>query len=93
MLEPDPSFRPARTRDYYLPPEDLGLIGDGSAVALVGLDGSISWLCLPRFDSEPLWCGLLDRAGAVGLARRPRSALGIPRRLGRARPPVAGGTS
>ena len=62
MLEPDPSFRPVRTRDGYLPLEDLGLIGDGATVALVGLDGGVNWLCLPRFDSEPLLCGLLDRA-------------------------------
>ena len=61
MFQPDPPFRPVRTRDGYLPLEDLGLIGDGSTVALVGLDGSIHWLCLPRFDSEPLFCGLLDR--------------------------------
>ena len=61
MLEPDPSFRPVRTRDGYPPLEDLGLIGDGSTVALAGLDGSIRWLCLPRFDSEPVLCGLLDR--------------------------------
>jgi alpha,alpha-trehalase len=61
VIEPDPPFRPVRTRDGYLPLEDLGLIGDGSTVALVGLDGGISWLCLPRFDSEPLLAGLLDR--------------------------------
>jgi alpha,alpha-trehalase len=61
MLETDPSFRPLRVRDGYPLLEDLGLIGDGATVALVGLDGSIHWLCLPRFDSEPVFCGLLDR--------------------------------
>ncbi|HKE98782.1 MAG TPA: glycoside hydrolase family 15 protein [Actinomycetes bacterium] len=63
MLDPEPSFRPLRWRDGYLPLEDLGLIGDGATVALVGLDGAIPWLCVPRFDSEPLFCGLLDRTG------------------------------
>src|SRR5262249_51239626 len=61
MLETDPSFRPIRVRDGYLPLGAIGLIGDGATVALVGLDGSIGWLCLPRFDSEPVFCGLLDR--------------------------------
>jgi Trehalase-like, N-terminal/SMP-30/Gluconolactonase/LRE-like region len=63
VLEADPPFRPIRRRDGYLALEDLGLIGDGTTSALVGLDGSIPWLCLPRFDSEPLFCGLLDAAG------------------------------
>jgi alpha,alpha-trehalase len=63
MLEGEPSFRPARRRDGYLALEDLGLIGDGTTAAHVGLDGSIPWLCLPRFDSEPLFAGLLDTAG------------------------------
>jgi GH15 family glucan-1,4-alpha-glucosidase len=40
--------------------EDLGLIGDGATAALVGLDGSIRWMCVPGFDSEPLFCSLLD---------------------------------
>jgi len=62
MLDLDPAFRPVRRPDGYLPLEDLGLIGDGATVALVGLDGSIPWLCLPRFDSEPLLCGLLDNS-------------------------------
>jgi alpha,alpha-trehalase len=62
VLQADPSFRPVRRRDGYLALEDMGLIGDGTTSALVGLDGSIPWLCLPRFDSEPLFCGLLDGA-------------------------------
>lgn len=62
MLDPEPSFRPIRKRDGYLALEDLGLIGDGATAALVGLDGSIPWLCAPGFDAEPLFCGLLDPA-------------------------------
>ena len=62
MLQADPAFRPVRRRDGYLALEDMGLIGDGTTSALVGLDGSVLWLCLPRFDSEPLFCGLLDAA-------------------------------
>jgi GH15 family glucan-1,4-alpha-glucosidase len=62
VFDPDPSFRPVRRRDGYLALEDLGVIGDGTTSALVGLDGSIAWLCLPRFDSEPLFCSLLDHA-------------------------------
>jgi GH15 family glucan-1,4-alpha-glucosidase len=54
-------FRPLVYRDGYLPQEDLGLIGDGATAAVVGRDGSIPWLCVPRFDSEPLFAALLDR--------------------------------
>lgn len=62
MLEPDPPFRPIRRVDGYLPLEDHALIGDGAAAALVGRDGAVTWLCLPRFDSRPVFCGLLDHA-------------------------------
>src|SRR5262245_58336224 len=62
MLDLEPAFRPVRRLAGYLPLEDLGLIGDGATAALVGLDGSIPWLCVPEFDAEPLFCGLLDHA-------------------------------
>jgi GH15 family glucan-1,4-alpha-glucosidase len=54
-------FMPIRELDGYLPIEDHGLIGDLATSALVGKDGAISWLCVPRFDSPPLFCGILDR--------------------------------
>jgi len=60
-----PAFAPLCRLGGYLPIEDHGLIGDGTTAALVGRDGRVSWLCVPRFDSAPLFCGILD-AGRGG---------------------------
>lgn len=52
--------------------EEYAVIGDTQAAALVGTNGSIDWLCLPRFDSAACFAALLgeDRHGTWALAPR-----------------------
>lgn len=63
-------FTPLERHGGYLQLERYGLIGDGTTCALVGADGGIAWMCIPRFDSDAIFCSLLDhdRGGSFVVA-------------------------
>ncbi|HEV2890375.1 MAG TPA: glycoside hydrolase family 15 protein [Frankiaceae bacterium] len=65
-------YAPLAAVDGYLPIEDHGLLGDGTTAALVARDATVAWLCVPRFDSAPVFCSILDaeRGGAFRIAAR-----------------------
>src|SRR5215813_1953057 len=55
---------------HYAPIGEYGVIGDLYSVALVGMDGSIDFLCLPNFDSPSVFAALVDaeRGGRFQIA-------------------------
>ncbi|MFI6243188.1 glycoside hydrolase family 15 protein [Micromonospora sp. NPDC050795] len=56
----NPFTQPIQTVDGYPRIADHALVGDGATAALVGMDATIRWLCLPRFDGPALFASLLD---------------------------------
>jgi GH15 family glucan-1,4-alpha-glucosidase len=53
--------------------EDYALLGDLHTAALVGRDGAVDWLCLPRFDSPACFAALLGEADAGSWCLAPAS--------------------
>ena len=63
-----------------LPIEDYALIGDCETAALVARDGSIDWLCVPRFDSDACFAALLGDAKNGRWLMAPQDAAQVSRR-------------
>ena len=45
---------------------DMGIVGNGTIAGLVSAEGDYQWLCLPRFDGEPVFNQLLGGSGTFG---------------------------
>jgi alpha,alpha-trehalase len=52
----------SRRASGFVPVADYGLLADCNSAALVDREGSIDWLCLPRYDSDAIFSRLLDPA-------------------------------
>src|SRR5215211_5518533 len=58
-----PAAAAAGERGAFKPIADYGLLADCNSAALVSRDGSIDWLCLPRYDADAIFARILDPDG------------------------------
>src|SRR5919206_408065 len=62
---PHPADAAAGAAGAFKPIADYGLLADCNSSALVSRDGSVDWLCLPRYDSDAVFARILDPAAAI----------------------------
>jgi GH15 family glucan-1,4-alpha-glucosidase len=58
-----PAAATSAERGAFTPIGEYGLLADCNSAALVGRDGSIDWLCLPRYDADAIFARILDPEG------------------------------
>jgi GH15 family glucan-1,4-alpha-glucosidase len=63
MATPDVDTIKVSSADQFRPIAAYGLLADCNSAALVDRDGSIGWLCLPRYDSPAVFAQILDPDG------------------------------
>ena len=71
---------PHRDAGGWLALEAYAALGDGRSVALIGLDGSIDWWCVPHMDSPPLFDRILAPCSGGFFAITPRESFTAERR-------------
>ena len=61
----------------YQPIENYGIIGNMHTIALVGINGSIDWFCMPSFDAPSVFGAILDEAKGGHFKIAPTNTAGV----------------
>ena len=63
--DPAQALTQAIGRARAVPIGDHGFLSDGEVSALLAPDGSVTWMCVPRFDAPSVFGSLLDREAGL----------------------------
>ncbi len=76
VADPTPFVERLPTQSPFPPIADYGFLSDCHTAALVAPDGTVEWLCPPRFDAPSIFAAILDRS--AGGFRLGPSSMGVP---------------
>ena len=75
-----PAAMSVERKDGYLPITAYAPIGDGRALALVGMDGAVDWFAVPTIDQPPVCAAILDPQDGGSIHLRPTVPYEVERR-------------